>query len=112
MDCLVRIHIAHINEFIITYSTMQLEGITQDQIRLKAFPFSLQDNVKDRLYYLPPATFTTWAQVHKAFLENFFPASKIGSIRKGICGIKQMNGETFHEYWECFNKSYASCPQH
>ena len=102
----------HINEFIITCSTMQPKGITQDQIRLRAFPFSLQDKPKDWLYYLPPATFTTWAQVHKAFLEKFFPASRIGSIRKEICGIKQMNGETFHEYWERFNKLCASCLQH
>ena len=31
----------HINEFIITSLSMQLEGITHDQIRLRAFPFSL-----------------------------------------------------------------------
>jgi len=60
----------HINEFIITCSTMQPEGITQDQIRLRAFPFSLQDKAKDWLYYLPPVTLTTWTQVHKAFLEK------------------------------------------
>ena len=37
----------HINEFIITCSTMQPEGITEDQIRLRAFIFSLQDKAKD-----------------------------------------------------------------
>ena len=37
----------HINEFIITCSTVQPEGITQDQIRLRAFPFLLQDKAKD-----------------------------------------------------------------
>lgn len=102
----------HISEFIITCSTMQPEGIPQEQIKLRAFPFSLQDKAKDWLYYLPPATFTTWNQVHKAFLEKFFSASRIGSIRKEICGIKQMDGETFYEYWERFNKLCASCPQH
>ena len=61
---------------------MQPEGIPQDQIRLRTFPFALQDRAIDRLYYLPPASFTTWIQVHKAFLEKFFPTSRIGSIRK------------------------------
>ena len=79
---------------------------------MRAFPFSLQDKATDWLYYLPLATITTWTQVHRAFLEKSFPASRIGSIRKEICGIKQMNGEAFHEYWECFNKLCASCPQH
>ena len=72
---------------------------------------SLQDKAKEWLYYLPPATFMACTQLHKSFLENFFPASRIGSIRKEICGIKQMNGETFHEYWERFIKLCASCPQ-
>ena len=61
---------------------------------------------------MPPATFTKWTQDHKAFLEEKFLASRIGYIRKELCEIKQMNGETFHEYWERFNKLCASCPQH
>ena len=52
---------------------MQLEGFTQDQLRLRAFPFSLQDKAKDWLYYLPSATFTTWTQVHKVFLKKKIP---------------------------------------
>jgi len=83
-----------INEFVITCSTMQVEGITEEQIRLRAFPFILQDRTKDWLYYLPLASFTIWIQIHRAFLEKFFIASRIGSIRKEICGIQQMNGES------------------
>ena len=88
----------HIIEFVITCSAMQPKGISQDQTRLIAFPFSFKDKAKYWLYYLLPATFTTWTQVHKAFLKKFFPASRIRSIRKEICGIKQMNGDTFNEY--------------
>ena len=36
----------HINEFIITCSTMQVEGITHDQTKLRVFPCSLQDIAK------------------------------------------------------------------
>jgi len=72
----------------------------------------LSDKAKDWLYYLPPATFNSWTDLHKAFLEKFFPASRIGSIRKEICGIKQSVGESFYEYWERFKRLCASCPQH
>lgn len=78
----------HINEFLITYSTMQPGGIEEEQIKLRAFPFSLQGLAKDWLYYMPPGSFTTWTGLHKAFLEKYFSASRIGSIRKEICGIK------------------------
>ncbi|XP_012468822.1 uncharacterized protein LOC105786894 [Gossypium raimondii] len=102
----------HVNEFIITCSTMQPDGIEEEQIKLRAFPFSLQGLAKDWLYYMPPGSFTTWTGLHKAFLEKFFPASRIGSIRKEICGIKQLVGESLYEYWERFKRLCASCPQH
>ncbi|RDY06053.1 hypothetical protein CR513_10027, partial [Mucuna pruriens] len=46
------------------------------------------------------------------FLKKFFPASRIATIRKEICGIRQHFGKTLHEYWERFNKLWATCPHH
>lgn len=46
------------------------------------------------------------------FLEKFFPASRTAAIKKEICGIRQLDGETLHEYWERFKKLCASCPHH
>ncbi|RDX71813.1 hypothetical protein CR513_48782, partial [Mucuna pruriens] len=86
-------------------------GIPEDYIKMKAFPFSLDGAAKDWLY-LQPALFNTWGDMKQTFLENFFPASRIATIRKEICGIRQHTGETLHEYWEHFNKLYATCPHH
>ncbi|RDX94339.1 hypothetical protein CR513_23287, partial [Mucuna pruriens] len=78
---------------------------------MKAFPFSLDGAAKDWLY-LQPVLFNTWGDMKRTFLEKFFPASKTASIRKEICGIRQHTRETLHEYWERFNKLYATCPYH
>ena len=45
-------------------------------------------------------------------MEKYFPASRVANIRKEICGVRQHNGESLHEYWECFKKLCASCPHH
>ncbi|VFR01058.1 unnamed protein product [Cuscuta campestris] len=74
----------HISEFLITCGAMVPEGVAQDQIKLRAFPFSLCDKAKDWLYYMPAGSFTTWNALHKAFLEKYFPASRIGSIRNAL----------------------------
>ena len=37
----------HISEFLITCPSMMPEGLPKDQIRLRAFPFSLLGNAKD-----------------------------------------------------------------
>ncbi|RDY07909.1 hypothetical protein CR513_07917, partial [Mucuna pruriens] len=101
----------HLKEFHVVCSTMRPQGISEDYIKMKAFPFSLDGAAKDWLY-LQPALFNTWGDMKRAFLEKFFPASRTATIRKEICGIRQHTGETLHEYWERFNKLCATCPHH
>nr|XP_027120338.1 uncharacterized protein LOC113737286 [Coffea arabica] len=88
----------HIKEFEVVCSSMKPPAVTEEQIRLRAFPFSLKDAAKDWLYYLPA--------------EKFFPASRVASLRKEICSIKQYSGESLYDYWERFNKLCKGCPQH
>ncbi|RDY09468.1 hypothetical protein CR513_06151, partial [Mucuna pruriens] len=101
----------HLKEFHVVCSTMRPQGILEYYIKMKAFPFSLDGAAKDWLY-LQPALFNTWGDMKHTFLENFFPASRIASIRKEIYGIRQHTGETLYEYWERFNKLCATCPHH
>ena len=48
----------------------------------------------------------------KLFLEKYFPTSRAANIRKEICEVRQHNGKSLHEYWECFKNLCASCPHH
>ncbi|XP_042405185.1 uncharacterized protein LOC121995530 [Zingiber officinale] len=102
----------HLHEFHVVCSTMKPQGISEEDIKLRAFPFSLTGVAKDWLYYLPPGFITSWIDMKKAFLEKFFPASRTATIRKSICGIQQVVGETLYDYWERFKKLCSSCPQH
>ncbi|CAJ2672556.1 unnamed protein product [Trifolium pratense] len=102
----------HLKEFQVVCSTpLRPEGITEDHIKLRAFPFSLQGAAKDWLYYLELNSITTWNDLKKVFLERYFPASRAALIRKEICGIRQGN-ESLAEYWERFKQVVSSCPQH
>ncbi|RDX71208.1 hypothetical protein CR513_49471, partial [Mucuna pruriens] len=72
---------------------MRPQGIPEDYIKMKAFPFSLDGAAKDWLY-LQPVPFNTRGDMKHMFLE------------------KQHPRETLHEYWERFNKLCATCPHH
>ena len=91
-------------------TSMKPTRVTEDQIKLRAFLFSLKDSAKDWLYYLPSWSIKTWNEMKRLFLEKYFPASRAANIRKGIYGVRQHNGESLHEYWECFKKLCASYP--
>ena len=88
----------HLKEFHEVCFGMRPTRVTEEQIKLRAFPFSLADSAKEWLYYLPFGTIPTWNGMKKVFLERYFPASKASNIGKEICGIRKYNGETSYEY--------------
>ncbi|RDX72782.1 hypothetical protein CR513_47682, partial [Mucuna pruriens] len=90
---------------------MRPQGIPEDYIKIKEFPFSLDRAAKDWLY-LHPVLFNTWGDMKLMFLEKFFLASKTMTIGKETCGIRQQSGETLHEYWEKLNKLCTTCRHH
>ncbi|CAJ2650312.1 unnamed protein product [Trifolium pratense] len=81
----------HLEFQVVCFTPLRPEGITEDHIKLTAFPFSLQGAAKDWLYYLEPNSVSSSADLKKVFLEKYFPASRAASIRKEICGIRQGN---------------------
>ncbi|RDX72657.1 hypothetical protein CR513_47830, partial [Mucuna pruriens] len=81
----------HLKEFHVVCSTMRLQGIPKDHIKMKAFPFSLDGAAKDWLY-LQPVLFNNWGDMKCLLLEKFFLASRTTTIRKEICGIRQHSG--------------------
>ncbi|KAM1818309.1 hypothetical protein ACFX11_000115 [Malus domestica] len=70
------------------------------------------EKAKDWLFELAPETVTSWESMKRAFLERFFPTSRVIVLRKRISGIQQDEGESFPTYYECFKSLVASCPQH
>ncbi|KAA0054379.1 uncharacterized protein E5676_scaffold302G002040 [Cucumis melo var. makuwa] len=102
----------HLKDFHMVCDSMRPHGISEEQLNLRAFPFSLTDVAKRWLYYLELGSITTWGSLKKKFLEKIFPASRINNNRKEIYGIRQAFGESLSEYWERFKKLCASFPHH
>ncbi|KAK1427528.1 hypothetical protein QVD17_16215 [Tagetes erecta] len=101
-----------LKEFHVVCSGMKPHNVTEDQIKLRAFPFALQDSAKEWLYYLPPGSVTTWNELARLFLDKYFPEVKASILRREIIGIKQAKREPLHAYWERFKKLCSRCPQH
>ncbi|XP_070668993.1 uncharacterized protein [Malus domestica] len=102
----------HLKEFEVVCSSMTPVNVDSNILKMKAFPFSLLEKAKDWLYELAPGTVTSWESMKRAFLEKFFPTSRVILLRKKISGIQQSQGESFPSYYERFKALVASCPQH
>ncbi|KAF7827057.1 uncharacterized protein G2W53_018221 [Senna tora] len=91
---------------------MKPERVREEKIKLRAFPFSLDGATKDRLFYLPMGSITTWEEMMELFLERCFLTFRAINVRRDICGIKQKLIETLFDYWERFKRLCARCLQH
>ncbi|KAB2612604.1 hypothetical protein D8674_034920 [Pyrus ussuriensis x Pyrus communis] len=90
----------HFMELHAACSGMRPANVDEEQVKLRAFPFTLEAKAKEWLYNLSPGSMNTWNQVKQAFLEQYFPTTKAASIRKDIY------------YYERFTYLVASCPNH
>ena len=55
----------HLKEFHVVCSSMKSFVIFMEQVKLRVFPFSLANNAKEWLYYLPLGTITRWNDMKK-----------------------------------------------
>ena len=102
----------HLKDFQAACSTSKPNNMTEEQVKLRVFPFTVKDAAKQWLFDLPSGSITEWGQLSKAFLKKFFPVSRASELRRKISNATQGETETLHSYWERFKKLCSSCPQH
>jgi len=68
----------HLKEFHMVCVGMKPNEVDEEQVKLKAFPFSLKGAAKTWLFSILPGSIRTWNAMKKIFLEKYFPASHVG----------------------------------
>ncbi|CAL2239400.1 unnamed protein product [Prunus armeniaca] len=87
-------------------------GLSEANMRMRVFPYTLKDRAKGWLMTLAPGSLTTWDAIAKKFLAKFFSTQKTATLRGQIFNFKQYDGEPFNECWECFKGLLLQCPHH
>ncbi|XP_021817104.1 uncharacterized protein LOC110759359 [Prunus avium] len=104
--------LTHIKDIFNVVSSFPLTGVTEDQLRMRVFPYTLKDKAKYWLNSLKPSSLTTWAAIQKKCLEKYFSIQKTDMLRDKILLFAQQDDESFCEAWERFNGLLNQCPHH
>ncbi|KAK8926414.1 hypothetical protein KSP39_PZI018814 [Platanthera zijinensis] len=94
----------HIANFLEICDTFKINGVSDDAIRLRLFPFSLRTKAKQWLSSLPRGSITTWNILTEKFLSRYFPPAKIANLRNDITSYSQIDSETLYDTWERFKE--------
>ncbi|KAF7814045.1 uncharacterized protein G2W53_028014 [Senna tora] len=100
----------HILNFLEICDTFKHNGVSDDAIRLRLFPFSLRDKAKVWLQSLPEGSITTWEELTQQFLTKYFPPGKTAKMRNDITSFVLLDNESLYEAWERFKELLRKCP--
>ncbi|XP_047965001.1 uncharacterized protein LOC125209447 [Salvia hispanica] len=102
----------HLAKFLEIANTTKLNGVPEDTIKLRLFPFSLTGYARDWFDNLEPGSVISWDDLAKKFLERFFPLSSTLNLQAEISHFKMKSQESMFEAWERFNALLKKCPNH
>ncbi|KAH9686903.1 hypothetical protein KPL70_014565 [Citrus sinensis] len=102
----------HLNDFHAICQTFKYENFSDDDVKLRLFPFSLKNRARSWLNTLPANSISSWEQMVTKFLNKYFPVHKTNAIRREISEFTQRDDEQFFETWERFNGLLLKCPHH
>jgi hypothetical protein len=102
----------HLQAFIQLCQTFNMDGVTQDQMRARLFPFLILGKALQWFHSQPAETVQNWNALMRAFMKEYYSLGKTQSLRNKIATFAQYPMETISEVFECFNEYTRAVPHH
>ncbi|KAJ8768975.1 hypothetical protein K2173_023970 [Erythroxylum novogranatense] len=102
----------HLETFLDICDLFNQNGVLEDAVRLRLFPFYLRDKARAWLASLQSGSITTWDEMMRLFLAKIFPPAKVAKMKNEITSFTQYENESLYEAWERFRDMLTQCPSH
>ena len=79
----------HLSDFLELCGTIKMNRLNHDVIKLKLFPFSLQDKARSRFNNLMSGNINIWGELVEVFFTQFFPTQLMSQLRSEITQFRQ-----------------------
>ncbi|KAL0462104.1 UNVERIFIED_CONTAM: hypothetical protein Slati_0098000 [Sesamum latifolium] len=99
----------HLLNFLEICDTFRFNGVSNDAVRLRIFPFSLCD-AKELQSLL--VVLLLGAALTQKFLAKYFPPAKTAKMLNDITSFVQLDRESLYNAWERFKSMLRKCPHH
>lgn len=77
-----------IRNFVEICQLFNITNISQESIRMRLFPFFLMGEAMDWLDELSQGSITSWDELIKTFIEQFFPLSRMLQLHNEITNFR------------------------
>ncbi|XP_070019541.1 uncharacterized protein [Nicotiana sylvestris] len=101
----------HLRKFLGVCAMHKQNNISDDDLRLRVFKYSLDGDARKWLQNMPHSIHS-WPELVRAFLAKWFPQSKKSELRDKSFFFSQVPGEHLHEAWDRFKLYLVRSPNH
>jgi hypothetical protein len=98
----------HIRDFEQTCDCLRIEGMSDQTLRWKLFPFSLKEKARQWYDKAVGKQQGDWGSLRSNFCLDFYPISQIVDLRIKVLTFKQEPSESLASSWNCFTTLLAS----
>ncbi|GKB10474.1 reverse transcriptase domain-containing protein [Tanacetum coccineum] len=102
----------HIHEFLAICNMFKYGKTQSEADKLLIFPFSLCDKAKTWFNELNEESITSWEQMRKGFIKNFFPPSLFNYLLLEIRNFSQNECESLTDAWLRLKNMLQKCHGH
>jgi len=102
----------HIERFEKLVLSIKANGVSEDYLLCKLFPYSLVGEAASWLKQLKEGSLKTWRSIKIAFLNNFPDDAKSEELRNKLSTFTQGRAEAFKAAWVRFKEYKRDCPHH
>ncbi|KAL1568847.1 hypothetical protein AAHA92_00404 [Salvia divinorum] len=102
----------HLIKFMELANTLKINGVEDNAIRVRLFPFSLIDSAKEWFECLPVEKISSWDDIVSLFLDKYYPPGTILKLKSEICQFIQGHDEPLYEAVARFKALLRKCPNH
>ncbi|KAL4342509.1 hypothetical protein GQ457_08G024560 [Hibiscus cannabinus] len=101
-----------VRAFLEVCSSFHQQGVHEDVLKLKLFPYSLRDRARMWLNSASPGSLQSWADLCRSFLLRYNPPNMNARFRNEIISFRQADDESMYEAWDRYKELFQKCPMH
>ncbi|KAL4272833.1 hypothetical protein GQ457_13G015790 [Hibiscus cannabinus] len=102
----------HIHAFLEVCDCFRQQGVHEDVLKLKLFPYSLHDRAREWWIGLLVGSIGSWANLCKRFLIQHNPPKMHTQLRNDIASFRQADDESMFECWDRYKELLRNCTNH
>ncbi|KAL4278062.1 hypothetical protein GQ457_03G030530 [Hibiscus cannabinus] len=102
----------HLRSFIEVCDSFRQQGVHEDVLRLKLFPYSLRDKARAWFNSIPSGSVESWDDLCRNFIIRYSSTVLTNKLRNDITSFRQTDDESMYEAWDRYKELFRKCPMH